>query len=189
MQRIAQHCATTHPAGTPLLTVADRFEAALDAVVEYVAEHGWPDSDFGPLFRAGHNAVTRAADETAKHLARGHFWARPPGNEDSLAEAVTDKVAAWQIAWALTESEWAAVWALTEVMKRDGDWRDAAALIGISDTAMATRLNMARNRARGLWIAPGETPRPRFIASRDGRRSKAYAHRKYRRYRDRRTAA
>ncbi len=169
-ERIAWHCARTRRGDTPGLSLDDRHDAALDGIIELVAEHGWP-ADEGNLFRAGFAAIKREAYEHFKHVRRWTFWYEPPGTLDPIAEKITDKLAVWQVAWELTETQWAAVWALAEVGKRGGTWRDAADLLGKSPASYRTALYEARKRCRGLWLAPDETPRG--LWARDTTRSSA----------------
>jgi len=177
--RMAQHCAETWRGGTPLavLTYADRRELALGGMLDHLAARGWDDDK--ALFRAGANAIGRAADEAGKHAGRDWWWG-DPDNPDWLAEEVTDRVAAWQIAWGLTDAEWAAVWALLEVQPSGGGWRDAARLLGIEPKALSKRLSNARARGRQLWVPPDETAGRLFRGKHGGRHSKA-AKARYRR--------
>ena len=179
MERIARHVARTAPATT--LTFAEKYEIALDAVVKYTADYGWPEYDAGPAFRAAHVAVVLGGREKYRHLRYWSYWSEPPGNPDKLAEDVTDRVAIHELTYVLSESEWAAVYALASVMEEGRGWRDAARLLGISDAAMAG-LSEARRKARELWIAPGETPRGRYTPMAGGRKGTAaalYEKRKY----------
>jgi|HubBroStandDraft_6_1064221.scaffolds.fasta_scaffold1022290_2 hypothetical protein len=169
-ERIAWHCARTHRAETPLLTLDARYEAALDGLVEYTEAHGWP-ADLKPVFRAAANAIGRAGDEAVRHITFWSYWYPAPGTLDSLAENVTDMLGVRQLVWVLPDHEWEAIWALAEQMKRGGDWRDAARMIGVSDTCMKARLARARARCRAEWAAPGETVRP-YHPSRRGARSR-----------------
>lgn len=179
MQRIAMHCARRDTGYTSVRSgwgLLERFDTALDAVVEFVHDNGWPTGDFGDLYRSAAAAIKREAYEIDKHLryARSH-WADGPRGEDELAEHITDRIAAWEIVWQLTEKEWQAVWAVAEVMKRDGGHAEAAALVGIPISQLKNRLFAARVRCRPLWVAPGETPPSRkFTTIRpDGTRTKA----------------
>lgn len=162
--RIATHCAITHPS-PPYLTREERTDAALDSIVQHVHDHGWPTIDLHPVFQAGSNGIDRATHQRAKHLTRGHYWVEPSGHPDALAEHVTDRIAIWQLCWIFTQAEWEAVWALAEVMRHGGKHSAAASLLGITDAAFAQRLLLARRRAAALWIAPGETPSRRYYAS------------------------
>lgn len=166
--RIAVHCAATHPS-PPYLTREERADAALDSIVQYVHDRGWPSSDLHPVFQAGSNGIDRATYERAKHAGRGHYWVEPPGMADALGENITDRIGVWQLCWAFTPAEWAAIWALAEVMKHGGGCQAAASLLGITESALAQRLMVARQRAAALWIAPGETPRRRYYASNSNR--------------------
>lgn len=155
MERIAGHVAATHPS-EGLLTPADRYDTCLDAIVEHVYRHGWPAGPLKPLFLAASAGLSRAQRESTRHLARGDYWVTPPGSADAIGEAVTDKIAARQILGIFTPPQRAAVQALAAVMAGDGDWRAAAARLGISDAAMASRLSDARHRAVHAWVAPGD---------------------------------
>lgn len=181
MERIARHCSRTYRGSTPLLTIDDRIEAALDGIVEYVHEHGWPRED-KDLFRAGSAAIEHAAGESVKHLTRGNFWVRPRPNEDPLAEMVTDRIGVWQVAWSLTEKEWAALWAVAEAMKWDGSRADAAALLGVPVGRLSENLSRARRKCRAAWLAPGETPRGSYHAQHNGKISKIQKSRYNREY-------
>jgi len=155
--RIAGHTARTHPSPA-LLTYDERLDAALDAVVEYVAEHGWPEADVKDVFRAACGGIDRATYERLKHVRYRRHWLEPSGAADALSEAVTDRVAVWQVAWALTPAQWETVWAVAEVMRRGGRYRDAAQMIGKNPATVSVLLSQARARARQLWVAPGDTP-------------------------------
>lgn len=157
-ERIAWYCARSRRAATPMMTLADRREAAFIGIVDHVAEHGWPDDD-GPLFRAARAAIERESHETIKHVIHGHFWCEGPGVTDPIGEAVTDRIGVHQVTWIFTEHQWRVVHALAEVLKREGTWRDAAALLEMSPGAYRQILYVARQKARGAWVAPGETPR------------------------------
>lgn len=191
VQRIAGWCAKTHWGETPLLTLDDRYDAALDGIITHLSSHGWPGGGVKDLFRAGSAAITQAGRESVKHLLnRGYWTVSVPAPPDAIAEFVTDKIGVRQIAWSLPEAEWHAIWALAEVMKRDGGYREAAALLGISEAAIAARLKKARVIARALWVAPGETPRGRYVSNRGPRgssRKSRYQEWKYRA--DKRAAA
>ncbi|HWD76723.1 MAG TPA: hypothetical protein VG371_16425 [Solirubrobacteraceae bacterium] len=176
MERMSGYIARTHPApARPDFGYLDKYEAALDALVEYMAERGWPDGqDFKPMMAFAGAAVNRAYHESVKHLAHASFWARPPANEDSLGEKITDRIGVHQLCHAFTESEWQAVWALAEAIRRGGDYRDAAASIGLGDAAFTQRLYLARKRAFQLWVAPGETPRGRYAPMAGAHRSRLH---------------
>lgn len=173
LERIAQHVARTSP--TTMLTRNQKYEVALDAVIEYAAEHGQPEPGDGAVFRAAHVAVTLAGREQFRHLRYWSYWHEPPGNPDRLAEDVTDRVGIHQLTYALSEGEWAAVYALATAMDEGRDWRAAARMLGITDSAMASRLNAARRKARELWVAPDESPRGRYAPMAGKRRGTAAA--------------
>lgn len=158
IDRISWYCAKAHRAQTPLLTLSQRHDAALDGIIEWVHQHGIPTSD-APLFRAARAAIEAEAHHSLKHLNHGHFWVEPPGITDPIGETVTDKVAAWQIAWALTEHQWNVVYALTEAYRRGLTWHEAAAALDMKPGAYRQILMVARKKARELWVAPGDTPR------------------------------
>lgn len=154
--RIARHCAKTNPSDINRywLTEEARYDAALFSITQYIADHGWPES-MKPLFQAGSNGVYNAVHETRKHV---FYWAHWDGHHlgrDHLAEAITDRVAVRQLLRVLNPSERDAVEALAWTLDRGG-YKAAAALLGISDAAMAQRLTYARKTARTLWCAPGE---------------------------------
>lgn len=171
-ERIARHEACTFR-GPPVLTLDDRFDAAMDGIVAYVHAHGWPDDDLHPVFQAATNAIGRATDERAKHLHYWSYWYEPPADRDSLAENVADRIGVQQLTYALTKGEWAAVWALMEAGRVGAGYEVAAAMLGISPAALATRLSTARQTARKLWVAPGETPRGQYHAEPNGKLHKA----------------
>lgn len=155
MTRIAHHCSNTHRGVT--LTRDERYEAALSGIAEYLTDNGWPDP-VKPLFLAGTAAISREAHERVKHLPHSSYWHEPPGNHDAMAEQISDKIGVHQLCYALSDTQWAAVWALAEVKRRGGSISEAAALLGIPESTVTNTLTAARRLARGLWIAPGETP-------------------------------
>jgi hypothetical protein len=161
-RRIAWHCARTTPVLNPAFPPADRYEAALDGIIAYAARYGWPEDSLKPVFRAGSNAIGHENDERTKHLPHGIAWLPVPGQRDQLAEDVTDRVGIWQLCQLFTDTEWAAVWALAEVLKYGGGYREAAALLGLQDGTIAARLWTARGKARANWVAPGDSPVPRY---------------------------
>lgn len=142
VQSIAGYCAGGRysPGSLPL---DERFDAALDAILAELAANGWP-GNLHVLFRAGNTGVANAEYEGRKHVARGHLWIRPAGADDALAEAITDKIAVWQVAWSFTEVQWRAVWALAEAIGSGGGYREAIAISGLSPTAFTKRLNLDR---------------------------------------------
>jgi hypothetical protein len=174
MERIAMHTARVHYSSPrPGWGLMERYDAALDALVEFVTENGWPAND-KPLFNAAGNGINKADRERVKHIAHRAFWVEPPGADDAIAEAVTDKIGIRQLCWAFTESEWQAVWALAEAIRRGGDYRAAAASLGLRDAVFQQRLYMARKRAFRLWVAPGETPRGRYAPMGGASRSRLH---------------
>jgi hypothetical protein len=155
--RIARMCASRTWAGGAL-TYAERADVAAGGILDHVAElGGWPEG-VKELFRAGDNAIKREAREQAKHIRHLSFWTEPRGSADPIGEGVTDRVAVWQVTWALTDGQWAAVWAMAEAIRRGGGRREAAALLGANVNAFGLQLSLARKRARALWVAPGDTP-------------------------------
>lgn len=160
--RIARMSAARFRGGA-IFTHAERVDLAEGGIIEYVSENGWPDGD-KPLFRAADNAIRHEEREYLKHLKHGRYWYEVPGISDPIGEAITDKIAVWQIAWAFTDGQWAAIWALAEVMKTGGGRREAARLLGMNVNAFALQISLARKRARALWVAPGDTP-PRLWAA------------------------
>lgn len=164
MERISQHVANTHPGrSSSSLTTEQRFDAALDALVQHVADRGWPDGqDFGDMFRAAANGVRTSMYEADKHVRHWAYWHEPPSPVDALAEAVTDRLATWEICWSLTPGEWASVWATAEAMRLGGGRALAASLTGKRVGAHTQLLITARAKARAAWIAAGETPRGHY---------------------------
>lgn len=171
-ERIARHEACTFR-GPFILSLEDRFDAAMDGIVAYVHCHGWPEDNLHPVFQAASNAIGRATDEQSKHLHWWSYWHEPPGDSDALAESVADRIGARQVTHALTQGEWAAVWALMEAGKVEAGYEVAAAMLGITPAALSTRLSTARQTARRLWVAPGDTPRGQYRASPNGKLHKA----------------
>lgn len=158
VERIARMCASRSWSG-PSLTYEEKADAAGYGIVEHIAERGgWPEGSVKELFQAGDRGIKREAREREKHIRHIAYWMEPRGIADPIGEDVTDRVAAWQVAWALTPGQWAAVWAYAEVLKRGGGRREAAALIGANPNAYSLQLSLARKRARSLWVAPGDTP-------------------------------
>lgn len=154
--RIARISASRFRGGS-CFTWAERVDLALGGIIEAIAEGGgWPDGE-KPLFRAADNAIRREEREITKHQMRGSYWVDVRGGADELAEAITDRVAVWQVIWAFTDGQWAAVWAMAEVKKRGGGWHEAAALLGANPATFSVQLALARKRARALWVAPGDT--------------------------------
>ena len=158
--------------GGDTLPYSDRKHAALDGIVEEVMEAGWPGpgETFGRLFLAANNGMRHEQREAQKHLQWWAHWRDGDGITDALAESVTDRVAIWQVSWALTPAEREAVWALAEVQRWGGSNEDAAALLGINPGAYYMRIKNARRKAREWWVAPGDTaPRRNAAFSRGGK--------------------
>jgi hypothetical protein len=187
VERIARTCSRRHRAEAPLLTLDDRYDAALDGIIEHVHEDGWPGTE-KPLYAAGSLAITRAHRESWRHLRRWSYWYEPPGAADALGEAITDRIAVWEIAWMLSEEQWRAVWAMGEAIRRGEGKRTAASLAGMSHTVFTEHLHRARRRCLAVWCAPGEHVQP-YYASRGNKVSKIHAAIDKRRERDRRAAA
>lgn len=163
MERIAQHVANTHPArSSSSLTMSERFDAALNAVVQYVADFGWPESDFGDMFRFAVNSVKRDMHEVDKHLRHWSYWHTPPAPVDALADAVAERIGVQQLCWAFSPGEWEVVSALAAAIGKGGDYHQAAASLGLSDAAFKAALYRTRKRAFQLWIPPDEHPAGRY---------------------------
>lgn len=158
-ERIARYCARSREAATPTMTYADRVDAALGGIIDYLADHGWPPRSDHPLFQAARAAIERESHETLKHVLHGHFWCEAPGTADPIGEAVTDKLGVHQLTRAFTDHQWAVVWTLADVLRHGGTWHAAAARLGMTPGAYRMTLHVARRKARQLWVAPGETPR------------------------------
>lgn len=174
MTRISWHCARTSHPSAYRLTLDDRQETALDGIIEYVVDNGFPNQ-VNPLFRAGTAAIQLAVFRAGAPLRpRGmSYWVEPPAPQDAIAEAITDKIAVWEICWALSDIEWGAVWALAEAYRRGGGLNEAAAILGVHKVMLESRLAVARRRARSLWVAAGETPpRRMYHPNRNGTRSR-----------------
>jgi hypothetical protein len=180
--RIAIHCAATHPAPR-YLTHAERIDAALDALIQHVHENGWPATELKPLFLAASNGIEHATYEHTKHIGRGNYWVEPPGIIDPIAEAVTDKIGVRQVCYLFTLAELEAVEALAEVLKRGGTYKDAAALIGKTPSTVSSLLATARAKARQHWVAPGEHVPPGAYSTDRGGDAREW--RKARRYKNR----
>ena len=159
--------------GIPRLPYADRREAAIDGIVAEVHENGWlaGGEQAKRLFRAAQNAIDRASDEAAKHIRWWSYWYDAPGQADALGEAVTDKIGVHQLCYTFTDEEWSAVWALARVQAWDGAGPEAAALLQVPYPVFHRRLFKARQRARPLWVAPGDTAPSRQWVSAPGTRS------------------
>jgi hypothetical protein len=168
LTRIAAYCAGTHPSWSrPGFGHGEKSDAAFDAIIADLADNGWPD-EVSDLFQAGMSGINHALWNTRKDINHRHLWL-PTSGGDELAEAITDRIGVWQLVWTLAPAEWAAVWAVAEVMQWQGDHAAAAALLGISVSALRGNLCRARERCRALWIAPGETPPVRkFTATHAG---------------------
>lgn len=186
IQRIAWHCARTWRGDISRLGAQDRFEAALSGIIDWLIDNDWPGIDggaeetgFGALFNAGLASINHQRYEDTKHLHHAAVWIGGPIGFDAVGEGVTDRVAVWQLLDAMSASEREGVEALAWALETGGGLEEAAAYAGISYAAMAMRLSYARARARGLWIAPGDSPRGQYRA-----RSKASAHRYYANHRD-----
>ena len=190
-ERIAAWSARTTRGATPWLTIADRTDAALDAILEEIESAGWPGKGLHPLFRAAARGIAHREHEARRHLAHAEFWLPVRGSSDGLAESVTDRLGVRQLVWALPADQWAVVWAAAETMLRDGTQADAAALAGLPVPVFKQRLSRARKTARALWISPGETPPGRKYSSirPDGSATKAATARKVRARKTRRPAA
>lgn len=171
--------------GGQMFTYHERVDLALGGVIEALAELGrWP-ADEKPLFRAADNAIRREEREHTRHIVHWTFWYEPRSGADTMAEQVTDKIAIWEVAWALSPGQWAAVWAWSETLKRNGTHRDAAALIGSTLGTYYAQLTLARKRARAWWVAPGDTPRGHWSQDKTSVRGDGYSHQMRRRLRRR----
>ncbi len=157
-ERIAWWCARSRQSDTPGLTRHQRHDAALDGILDYIGEAGWPDREHD-LYQAAWRGIAHEAHEQGKHVRHWSHWYEPPGQADALGEAITDKLAIWQAVWSLTDLEWTCVWALGEQIRRGGTWQDAAAWCKMKPGAYRERLAEARRKIRRVWVAPGETPR------------------------------
>jgi hypothetical protein len=173
MMRIARYCATRLP-GSLSLSAEERYEAAMTGIVEYLADNGgWPDGELRDLYHAAGNAIAREARERVRHVRQyWAYWHEPGGAVDSLAEAVTERVATWELVWGFTEDEWAACWAMGQAIAQGGGLAMAGALLGWPDYRVSQRLNDARRKARQWWICPDETPQSFWRAGGRGNLSK-----------------
>jgi hypothetical protein len=170
LQRVCGHAAKTAPGWTG--TYTERYDAALDAAVTHIAEHGWPDN-WNQLASVCVSGITAAADERVRQWRpRGiRFWTPPPAGIDALAEHVTEKIAIHQVTQALTHGEWEVISALAAT----GSYTQAAELTGRSPHGFEALLTNARRRARSLWVAPGEHARGHYAQTRGGNHNPYYA--------------
>lgn len=157
--KIAAHCTRTMWGNRSFMSPQERYDAALDGIIEYVADFGWPPGDLKPVYSAAARALQTARRVLPRDVRWWSYWYDPPGMDDALGEAVTDKIAVHQLAAVLTEGERHAVWATAEVMKWGGAAEEAAALLGIHRAALSQLLLSARRKCWAAWVAPGETPR------------------------------
>lgn len=174
MERIATYCAHHKRGYTANLTIAERWEAALDGVVAEVAENGWPDGAHSPLFRAAWNAIHREDHQRGKHLSRWWYWTPPRngGIADPVGDRVADRIGIQQAVWVLDEHEWLAIWSLAQAMSRDLGITEAAAMAGMSRASFFHRIHNARVKIRPLWIPPDEHPRGMYQPSPRGHRGR-----------------
>lgn len=165
LERIAMKVARVSRVTTrPGFGLWERYDAALDAVVDWVADHGFPapHDDIKPLAAAADNAIQRAAYHLRLDFRHANFWLPAPGNPDHLAEDVTERLAVHQLCYEFTGAEWEAIAALAYAIGCGEDSRWAAQQIGIDPGTFKARIHAARKRARALWVAPGETPRGHY---------------------------
>lgn len=140
------------------LSHRELHEAAMNGIIQYLAEHGWTDN-FRELLNAADMGIWRESYDAKKHYRNAMFWTVHTSGHDPVADLVVDRIAVRQLLEAFTPYEKTAIITLAGTLDRGG--RTAAAeLLGISLTAMDTRLKTARQRARNLWGMPGETIRP-----------------------------
>ena len=171
--RIAVHCARAHQFNQARLSIDDRRDAALTGMLEEIHENGFPDDRAArPLFRAAANAIDREEYEHAKHLQYWGYWLPPKTAHADPMERVIERIAVWEICWAMTDAEWSAVWALGEAYRRGGSMAEAAALLGINEARFVGRLVLARKRGRRLWVAPGEHVGGMYRPARRGERTR-----------------
>lgn len=182
-ERIAGYSASHHRGQNRWLTHQEKREAALDAIIEHVHDHGWPapGESFRPLFYAAANGIARANYDRHMHPRHWSYWHPVPSEQDALAERVTDRIGVYQLLDALGDKERDAVLALAEVLKdtsihqRKGSpeptaTEQAAALLGVDRAVYGWRLKAARKKARSLWVAPGDTPFSTFSLYNGGNR-------------------
>jgi len=101
--------------------LVERYDAALDALIEYISENPWPDTD-KPLFNAAASGITQANWERDKHVRHWAQWVGAPSRVDAIGEAVTDKIGIHQLCWAFTTAEWQVVSALAAAIGRGDDY-------------------------------------------------------------------
>jgi hypothetical protein len=174
MPRVARHCASTGPGrySAPWVQLQDRCDAALDAITVYVAGNGWPGDDFRPLLQAAGRALQHLERDVPLHLRNRGYWL-PRGRNGAIEDEVTDRVGVTQLLGGLTVTERAVVCALADAYLTGGGVAEAAESLGMTYSAYVQRLYAARQRARALWVAPGDTPFRRYVAKRGGRWTKA----------------
>lgn len=171
LESMAKHAARVHYSSPmPGWGFVERYDAALDGIIEYIAEHGWTE-ERKPLFYAAANGIADAAYEWGKHKRNWARWIGTPSNVDTIAEAVTDKIGIHQLSWAFPDGEWAVVCAMATAIEKGDDYHRAAASIGLGDAVFRARLYRARKRAFQLWVPPDETPVGRYAPYKRGARS------------------
>jgi hypothetical protein len=163
MERISVHVATTYP-GASGLTTAEKYEVAMDALVEFVAESGWPAGDFRDMYRFANMRLAHAGREAIKHRAFAAYWVNPAA--EPFTDRADDRIGVNQLTHAFSDTEWEAVWSLAISIGLGEDQAAAGRRIGISYAAMAQRLHQARRHAYGLWVSPGDTPFVQWRANR-----------------------
>ena len=184
MQRVARRVAADgrfgrYAAPVPL---ADRYDAALDAITWYVAGNGWPgDGDIRPVLQAVGRAMHKIERDAPMHLRYRAYWMGPE-TPDELAEQVTDEVGVHQVLAGLTVMERAVVRALADAYQAGGGPAEAAAALGMRQATFNHRLYSARRRAAALWVAPGDTPFRRYVIAHGNKRAKAWNHRRNQTY-------
>lgn len=171
MESMAKHAARVHYSSPmPGWGFVERYDAALDGIVEYVSNQGWPDTH-KPLFYAAASGIANAAWEWGKHKRHWAAWVGSPSHVDAIAEAITDRIGIHQLCWAFPKGEWEVVSALAFAIGRGDDYHRAAASIGLGDAVFRARLYRARKRAFRLWIPPDEHPVGRYQPYKRGARS------------------
>jgi hypothetical protein len=174
LERMAAYSANR--ARSKLLLYSDRREIALGAMIDYLLD--WTIADPPPaagLFKAADDAITYATSDYRRdhgYISSGPsdhsmlaprgfatFWITPPAPADALGEAVTERIAVWQVLRALPYRQAKAIFALADAIRDDGDYHLAASRLGYADASMRTILKFARREIRQLWLADDETPR------------------------------
>lgn len=156
---LAFRCA--HRNWSRLLSFEARYEAALDGIVDgLLAGSGEPVADaWAGMSRARVRYVSTHGLGTSGRLGAEHYeryWeGRARCYEAGFEDRVLERITVWQVWEALPARHRDTLAALA---RADGDIAAAALDQDVSYTAYSTRLQAARNAARGLWYDPDPDP-------------------------------